>query len=555
MSAQVLEMWGKEVMVCQHNRAVCVSLVIRAFSLFGSMAVIVLLVSVPADAASESKADEQYWQVVYQGKRILEIELKLTSEAWREMQPARGQGRPGGVPDRGENEFTYTHAAIEIDGQQFDKVGVRFKGNSSYRSSQHGLKRPFKIDTNRFVKGLRWHGRTKLNLSNSFKDASYLREKLGYEVFHAAGLPVPGVGWAHLKLTIEGEVKQQDLGLYVLIEQVDDNWIERKLGTDSADSVLMKPEGMAQWPYLGEDLQAYERYGIKEGEKNRRLMKRFVDFLRLLNDSERDAFSQQAGQYLDLENWAQYFAANTLLVNLDSMVAMTHNYYLLVDSADGLIKILPWDLNECFGLFTVGAPPEDLVRWDIRRPWVMESKLLSLLFDHPEFRKRYDKALRELLDTAFRPEAIGGRVAELQPRLESVLKENQHVNAIRFMRESIDQAEARGESFRGSTIGLKFFMQHRVASVKSQLAGTEEGVRLQQRRRGGGPPLGPPPGMQLVEALDVNRDGVLSSEEIKMAAQRLKTLDRNGDGKLSRQEYELKGRPDGNRPPFPPRPR
>jgi hypothetical protein len=67
--------------------------------------------------------------------------------------------------------------------------------------------------------------------------------------------------------------------------------------------------------------------------------------------------------------------------------------------------------------------------------------------------------------------------------------------------------------------------------------------------------LGPPPGIQLVEALDVNRDGVLSSEEIKMAAQRLKTLDRNGDGKLSQQEYERGGRPDGNRPPFPPRPR
>ena len=91
--------------------------------------------------------------------------------------------------------------------------------------------------------------------------------------------------------------------------------------------------------------------------------------------------------------------------------------------------------------------------------------------------------------------------------------------------------------------------------MNSQLAGTAEGVRLQQRRRGGGPPLGPPPGIQLVEALDVNRDGVLSSEEIKMAAQRLKTLDRNGDGKLSQQEYERGGRPDGNRPPFPPRPR
>ena len=60
-------------MVWQHNRAACLSLVIRAFSLVGSLAVILVLVSVPAGAASDAKADKQYWQAVYQGKRILEI--------------------------------------------------------------------------------------------------------------------------------------------------------------------------------------------------------------------------------------------------------------------------------------------------------------------------------------------------------------------------------------------------------------------------------------------------------------------------------------------------
>lgn len=511
--------------------------------------------------AQETKAipgeEAKYWQEVFQGKRIVEMELSFTARAWQAMQPVAGQGQPGGFPRGDQNRFEYTRAALKIDGRQLNDVGARFKGNSSYRSSQRGFKRPFKIDTNRFVKELKWQGRTKLNLSNSFKDASYLREKLGYEIFQAAGLSVPGVGWVHLTLTVEGEVAKRDLGLYVLVEQVDDDWIVRRLGAKSANSVLMKPEGLPEWPYLGENLEAYERFSIKEGEKNTLLMKRFAAFLRLLNESETEEFSREAAQYLDLDNWAQYFAANTLLVNLDSIVAMTHNYYLLIDSADGLIKILPWDLNECFGLFTVGAPPHDLVRWDIRQPWVMESKLLDRLFALPEFRERYQKAMEALMKSAFRPEAIGRRIAKFQPRLEMLLRENGHENEIRPLRESIEGGQSGEESFRDSAIGLKYFMQQRVASVKGQLAGSEEGVKLQQRRRGGRPPFGPgpPPGMPLVEILDVDRNGVLSAAEIRQAADRLKKLDRNKDGKLSPLEYEFGGRPGAAKPQFPPRPR
>ena len=41
------------------------------------------------------------------------------------------------------------------------------------------MKHPFKIDTNRFIKGQKLHGRTKLILSNAFLDSAFMREKLG----------------------------------------------------------------------------------------------------------------------------------------------------------------------------------------------------------------------------------------------------------------------------------------------------------------------------------------------------------------------------------------
>jgi hypothetical protein len=65
--------------------------------------------------------------------------------------------------------------------------------------------------------------------------------------------------------------------------------------------------------------------------------------------------------------------------------------------------------------------------------------------------------------------------------------------------------------------------------------------------QGGGNPNGPrgqrPPPSPLMEALDVNHDGVIDADEIANAPAALKTLDKNGDGKLTQDEL---------RPPRPP---
>ena len=80
--------------------------------------------------------------------------------------------------------------------------------------------------------------------------------------------------------------------------------------------------------------------------------------------------------------------------------------------------------------------------------------------------------------------------------------------------------------------------------------GPEDAQERPQRPR---PPLPP-----LVRALDADRDGEISAEEIANAAKALATLDQNGDGKLTRDEIAPprpagppprgEGRPDGPPP-------
>lgn len=72
-------------------------------------------------------------------------------------------------------------------------------------------------------------------------------------------------------------------------------------------------------------------------------------------------------------------------------------------------------------------------------------------------------------------------------------------------------------------------------------------------REEGRPPEGrdmpPPPPNPLIEALDTDHDGVISTEELKNAVQSLKKLDKNKDGKLTEEEMRPEGGP--GRPPGP----
>lgn len=92
---------------------------------------------------------------------------------------------------------------------------------------------------------------------------------------------------------------------------------------------------------------------------------------------------------------------------------------------------------------------------------------------------------------------------------------------------------------------MKFVSPHILAAL---LAGGASSSFAQGQDQRVGPPLGGPEGGHrppppIIEALDLNHDGVISADEIAVAAQSLKKLDKNGDGVLT---------PDELRPPRPP---
>ena len=73
---------------------------------------------------------------------------------------------------------TYIKADLKVDGITYKDVGVRFRGNSSYKAVTWTEKKPFKISLDQFVPGQALYGFRTINLINSFRDPTHMRTVL-----------------------------------------------------------------------------------------------------------------------------------------------------------------------------------------------------------------------------------------------------------------------------------------------------------------------------------------------------------------------------------------
>src|SRR5262249_27047726 len=146
----------------------------------------------------------------------------------------------------------YVKASFECDGQQLGSVAVRFKGNASYDSYENSLKRPLKIDFNRFIQGQKFARQDTINLSNNAFDQSQLREALSYEVYRRAGVPAPRTAFANVYLTVDGRYNRQFIGLFTIVEEPDNkSFLKAHFG--NSNGLMLKPEGIRGLPYMGEN--------------------------------------------------------------------------------------------------------------------------------------------------------------------------------------------------------------------------------------------------------------------------------------------------------------
>jgi len=346
---------------------------------------------------------------LFDGDAVHEIRLTFSEPGWYEQLRANFEGRADPV---------YMEAGFDWGDIHYDRIGIRFKGNSSYRSYP-GQKKSFKIKLNEFVKGQKIQGIDSFALNNAFKDPSFVREKVYYELAAAIGLPAPRVNYA--AVSINGEF----WGLYFLVEGVDGAFIESRFGKKEKGNLYKgDPQGTLQ--FRGNTAAPYKTLYERENNEDNDDWSDLVTLIDTLNNRDLGSL----GEILDIEAALKFLALDILTVNLDSYVGSGHNYYLYRRESDRRFITFPWDPNEAWGNFNLGMQIDQLRRLPLQfapgppnpppgapppPPQQQNPRPLSQkLWADPELAAVYRARIREMLEGPAHPDTLIARMLLLR---------------------------------------------------------------------------------------------------------------------------------------------
>lgn len=396
---------------------------------------------------------------VYDPARLTQIKITFAQENWAEVL-ARYKEKP---------EEPRLTAQLDVDGVVYDSVGVRYKGNSSYNAVHRKGKRklPFNIKIDHMVDDQELPGGyDKIKLSNGFRDPSFVREVLGYEIARTY-MPASRANFA--QVYINGEY----FGVYTSVESVDKQFLERRFG--EKEGVLVKcdpvwghktPRGCtlgdkSNLAYLGPDSVCY--YGLYE-MKSDQGWRQLIELTRILAQAP-DSLEMR----LDVDQALWWLAFNNVTVNLDSYLgAFCHNYYLYQD-AEGVFHPIIWDLNLAFGGFNlIGLDDyphftaEDMQTMSMfvhYKHGTDNRPLLTTLLENDLYRKMYVAHCKTILEDFFTENRFLERAKAWQQVVrEAVFQDEKKLYSdSAFVRNLYTTEDAGGQSI----IGLTELMQKR----------------------------------------------------------------------------------------------
>ena len=353
----------------------------------------------------------------------------------------------------------YTVCDLLVDGEAFQNVGIRGKGNTSLStvSSMDSERYSFKIEFDQYESGKTYHGQDKLSLNNLIQDSTYLKDYLTYRMMKEFGVAAPLCSFVWI--TVNGE----DWGLYLAIEAVEDAFLQRNYG--SGYGQLYKPDGMnmgggrgngkdfrledfdfetveqprpdhrqpggqggpmerpdmggmggndARLQYIDDDPDSYStifdsaKTDIADADRAR-----LIESLRQLSEGN-------AADALDIDAVLRYFVVHNYVVTGDSYTgSMIHNYYLY--EADGRLSMIPWDYNLAFGTFQSNNA-NSAVNDDIDSPLSVtgsgDRPMVDWIFQNEAYTSQYHQYFSEFLNTVDPTAIIEEAAALIAPYVE-----------------------------------------------------------------------------------------------------------------------------------------
>lgn len=272
---------------------------------------------------------KSYGQSFYNINAVQKIEVHFNEANWDYKLDTSKLGKEG-----------YLMAQwVKINGVQYDSVGIRYKGNSSYDSTR--LKNPIHIELDAY-KNQDHQGYQDIKLSNCYQDPSMVREVLAYKILKNY-MHCPEANFAQVY------INNTYMGVYSNTESINKTFCGNHFFSQDGTFIKGNPNvtpsanTKSNLKQLSGDSTAYfNYYEIKSdyGWKQ----------LEALSDSVTN-HPNTISNVIDIDRAIWMLAFNNVLINLDSYSgAFCQNYYLYKDRTQHYNPIV-WDLNMSFGGF------------------------------------------------------------------------------------------------------------------------------------------------------------------------------------------------------------
>ena len=302
----------------------------------------------------------------------------------------------------------YISATVIANGQTFNNVGVRLKGNSSFTAPNN--KKSFRLSFNEFVSGQKWNGLKGVHLNNFWNDPSFIREKLHLDYCQTAGIAAPRCNYTRLY------INDTLFAFYSLVEHVNSNFLTSRFGTNegdyfkAVDGIGTSSELFSDFKWYGNDTAQYiNRYELKS-DYFPGTWQKLVSFIDTINHSSNTAASYFNN--INLNSYYKAMAVDNLLGNMDAYVYSGRNFYAYFPPPSNKMEWIVWDASLSIGALPGGPSnietlPVTYVESDTGRP------LLSKIMNDPILKNEYLYAFCNIFLYNF-------TTAKLFPKIDSI---------------------------------------------------------------------------------------------------------------------------------------
>jgi len=406
-----------------------------------------ILIIFPGEIGLHS-SEENYMSAYFNPNSVNRVSITITEENWDDML-------------KNPLDEEYHLASVTINDDTYHGIGIRTKGLTSLGmvANSDSDRYSFKIKADEYFNGQTFLGLNKFVLNNNYRDSSYMKEYLSYQLLTELGVPTPA--YAYAAVYLNGKY----WGLYLMVEAVEEDFAARNFGMNYGQ--LYKPDktfgnrskglGGSELIYIDENIESYPDIfdnavftNVTNTDKQR-----VITALRHLSEGT------DLEKYINVDEVLKFFAVNTAFVNLDSYISsMHHNYYLYEDM--GQLSMIPWDWNVCFGESN-SLSSQESINFPIDTPApsninISERPMIGSLLAVDSYKNLYHDYLR-IIATEFFGNSYEERINKIDAMISPFVEKD-------------PTAFYTFEEYKNGVEYMKVFGKHRAESILGQLNGT-----------------------------------------------------------------------------------